>query len=103
MEISLVPPSFPLTSVRYRNRPILSCSTFPRGEIELDCPVEDSLTTTVNNTMDEKMDRTSVTIAAAMKISCLSDTGRSGNGRRYQRQKTASAFGRVSSGQLRWE
>ena len=67
MEISLVPPSFPLTSVRYRNRPILSCSAFPRGEIELDCPVEDPLTSTANNTMDEKMYRTSVTIAAATK------------------------------------
>jgi AraC family transcriptional regulator len=63
MEISLVPPSFPLTSVRYRNRPILSSSAFPRGQIELDCPVEDSLTSTVNNTIDEKMYRTSVTFA----------------------------------------
>ena len=38
-----------------QNRPILSCSAFPRGEIELDCPVKDSLTSTVNNTMDEKV------------------------------------------------
>jgi hypothetical protein len=59
IEISLVPASFPFTKVRYRNRPILSCSAFAREPIEVKCPIEDPVMDRANNATDKKAYRIS--------------------------------------------